>query len=299
MMALALADRIRGSLLLGALGDALGSAVEGMIPASNPILHLGPITDDTQLTLATCVSIVAAGEVSPEHIAATFADWHLHRRFQGLGSSTLKALTDLTAGQHWALAGAKGERAAGNGAAMRIAPLAFCLNPDTSEDRRTMRDVCRITHHHDEAYIGALAIVLAIRGVAYDSVPFAALLAHVASHIPDSQVRDRLREILDAQPRSIAAAAEQFGNTGFVADAVPFALFAASRCEDHSPHSILQQIIATGGDTDTNASLAGQILGAALGYATLPQQWMSQLNLDAELVAIVDQFVDCCSRSDK
>jgi ADP-ribosyl-[dinitrogen reductase] hydrolase len=292
-----LADRIRGCLLFGALGDALGSSVEGMILANSP-RQIGPITDDTQLTLATCNAIVNTGGVSPEHIAATYANWHLHRKFRGLGSSTLKALTDLSVGQHWALTGAKGERAAGNGAAMRIAPLAFCLNPDANEDRRTIRDICRITHHHDEAYIGALAIVMAIRGVAYDSAPLTELLAHVANQIPDSQVRDRLREIMDAQPQSIAAAAAQFGNSGFVADSVPFALFAASRCEEHSPEALLQQIIATGGDTDTNASLAGQILGAALGYSALPQQLISQLNLDAELVAIVDQFVDFCSRSE-
>jgi ADP-ribosyl-[dinitrogen reductase] hydrolase len=291
-----LADQIRGCLLLGALGDSLGSSVEGMIPTKGLAPHIGTITDDTQLTLATCEAIVAAGKVSPEHIAATFADWHRHRKFRGLGSSTLKALTDLAAGQHWALAGAKGERAAGNGAAMRIAPLAFCLDPNTSEDRRTLRDICRITHHHDEAYIGALAIVHAIRGVAYESLQLTELLTHVAGQLPDSQVRDRLREIDVAKPQSIPAAAVQFGNTGFVADSIPFALFAASQCENQSPEEILQQIIATGGDTDTNASLAGQIIGAASGQSALPQQLMSQLNLDAEHVAIINQFVDFCRK---
>jgi ADP-ribosyl-[dinitrogen reductase] hydrolase len=291
-----LADRIRGCLLLGALGDSLGSSVEGMIPTKRLAPHIGAITDDTQLTLATCEAIVAAGKVSPEHIAATFTEWHRHRKFRGLGSSTLKALTDLAAGQHWALAGAKGERAAGNGAAMRIAPLAFCLDPNTSEDRRTLRDICRMTHHHDEAYIGALAIVLAIRGVACESVALTELLTHVAGQLPDSQVRDRLREIESAKPQSIAAAAAQFGNTGFVADSVPFALFAASQCEDHAPESILQQIIGTGGDTDTNASLAGQIIGAALGYSALPQELLAKLDLDAEHVAIIDRFVEFCRK---
>jgi len=123
------ADRIRGCLLLGAYGDALGSAYENSPACSAESLQLGDITDDTQFTLATCESIVERGHVSPEHLAATFASWHRQRRFTGLGASTLKALVELEAGQHWALAGAKGERAAGNGAAMRIAPLAFCLDP--------------------------------------------------------------------------------------------------------------------------------------------------------------------------
>src|SRR5262245_24138963 len=65
----------------------------------------------------------------------------------GLGSSTLKALRDLSAGAHWALAGARGEYAAGAGAAMRIAPLAFLLDPASADDRVLIRDVARITHH--------------------------------------------------------------------------------------------------------------------------------------------------------
>lgn len=151
-------NRVRNCLLLGALGDAFGSRYEGQPRGCSSDWPPGNITDDTQMTVATCAAIVAAQKIDPAAIASEFATWHRQRRFSGLGSSTLKALTELAAGQHWALAGAKGERAAGNGAAMRIAPLAFCLNPFDDDDRRTIRDVCRITHHHDEAYLGALAI---------------------------------------------------------------------------------------------------------------------------------------------
>lgn len=58
---------------------------------------------------------------------------------------------------------------AGNGAAMRIAPLAFHVDPALAQDRQVIRDVCRITHHNDEAYVGALAIVGAVRSLAFNS----------------------------------------------------------------------------------------------------------------------------------
>ena len=48
---------------------------------------------------------------------------------------------------------------------MRIAPLAFFCDPSDETARRTIRDVARITHHHEEAYVGALAVVVAIRAV--------------------------------------------------------------------------------------------------------------------------------------
>lgn len=149
-------DRARGCILAGAIGDAMGGPYEGQPGPLEFREHRDwTISDDTQLTLATCDSIVEVGKVSPEHIADRFAQWFRHRRIAGTGSSTLKALRELEAGHHWALAGAKGEMSAGNGAAMRIAPLAFHLDPALAQERQTIRDVCRITHHNEEAYIGA------------------------------------------------------------------------------------------------------------------------------------------------
>jgi ADP-ribosyl-[dinitrogen reductase] hydrolase len=112
-------DRIIGSLLAGAIGDALGGVTERSGLA---------ISDDTQLTLATCEAIIEAKGVDPERIAGSFLRWYRAGAISGIGSSTLEALRDLDAGGHWALCGARGERAAGNGAAMRIAPLAFLLD---------------------------------------------------------------------------------------------------------------------------------------------------------------------------
>jgi ADP-ribosylglycohydrolase len=162
-----LASRARGCILGGAIGDALGGPFEGQPGPLQFVRHKNwEISDDTQLTLATCESIVEVGKVSPEHIADRFVQWFRDRRITAMGASTLKALRDLDAGFHWALAGAKGDMSAGNGAAMRIAPLAFHLNPKLDSDRQTLRDVCRITHHNEEAYVGALALLTAIRSVA-------------------------------------------------------------------------------------------------------------------------------------
>jgi ADP-ribosyl-[dinitrogen reductase] hydrolase len=158
---MSLHDRILGCLLGGAIGDAVGG-----VPERGEI----SLSDDTQLTLATCEAL-QVGEVSPEAIAAAFTRWFRAGAITGVGSSTLKALRDLAAGAHWALSGARGEMAAGNGAAMRIAPLAFLLDPSDPGQRMVLRDVCRITHHSDEAYLGALAVVAAIRSEVWPPGP--------------------------------------------------------------------------------------------------------------------------------
>ena len=59
-------DQFRGCLIGGAMGDALGNAYEGR-PGPIPIDWDRPwrLSDDTQLTLATCEAIVDSGTVDP------------------------------------------------------------------------------------------------------------------------------------------------------------------------------------------------------------------------------------------
>ncbi len=168
-MTLSRKDRITGCLIGGALGDSIGSHYEGSESTDDFVMPSKLLwTDDTQLTIATCQSIIESSLISPESIANHLLRWYRERRIRGIGSSTLKALIELDAGGHWAMSGASGERAAGNGAAMRIAPLAFFLDPEKEPERRTIRDVFRITHRHEEAYVGALAILRTIRYVTDD-----------------------------------------------------------------------------------------------------------------------------------
>ena len=284
-------DRARGCILGGAIGDAMGGPFEGKPgPLQFQASAKWSISDDSQLTLATCESIIELGHVSPEHIAARFVHWYRAGRINGVGASTLKALRDLDAGVHWALAGAKGERSAGNGAAMRIAPLAFHLDPAIVSERQLIRDVCRITHHHEESYVGAIAIVVAIRSLAFSASSPSELLSSVSQQLPDSRVRDRLIEI-EQLPNDVSLAeVSKFGTTGYVVDAVPFAIYAARSIERVSFDTLLRDVIEAGGDTDTIASMTGQIAGAWLGASGLPQDVIQSLSNAAEIDRVVDQF---------
>lgn len=213
-------DQILGCIVGGAIGDALGGVYENVkAQVDLDEFENWQISDDTQLTIATCEAIIeAGGEVRPDLIASRFAEWHKFNRVTKIGASTYKALNELVAGGHWALVGRKGEHAAGNGAAMRIAPLAFCLDPMKDSDRRTIRDVSRITHHHEEAYAGALAVILAIKFVlAGQWDDSGGLMNLVAERLPDTSVRDRLIKIAELDETvSLSEIAENFGCSGYV-----------------------------------------------------------------------------------
>lgn len=250
-------DAVLGCIVGGAIGDAIGGVRErGNLS----------ISDDTQLTLATCESIAKRGRVDPESVASVFTEWFRRGALSGVGSSTLEALRDLDAGNHWALSGAAGEMSAGNGAAMRIAPLAFLLNPDDEQDRVTIRDVCRITHRNDEAYLGALAVLQAIRSSEWPVDIFDVLV----SVLPDSRMRDRFSEFAGLpEATTFDEIIERFGSSGYVVETVPLALAAARKIPARGFSRTLRELTDLGGDTDTIGSIAGQVAGSHLGFLAL------------------------------
>src|SRR3954447_7929334 len=96
-----LQDRIIGCILGGAIGDAMGGPYEGQ-PGPIALQPDAPwqLSDDTQLTLATCEAVRESKAVSPDSIAGRFVLWFRQGRITGMGASTLKALRDLAAGAH-------------------------------------------------------------------------------------------------------------------------------------------------------------------------------------------------------
>jgi ADP-ribosylglycohydrolase len=277
-------ERLAGCILAGAIGDAWGSGYENLPtvresttfylqppPINKPVWQL---TDDTQLTLVTLEALCQWPQLTPAQLAASLAIAYGRGLLTCLGASTLRALRELQAGGHWSQAGRAGEYGAGNGAAMRMAPFAFWEH----YSRANLSDFCRITHGQVDAYAGALAVVLAIRAILAGQWTGAEpLLEMLLSQLPDTRVRDRLLEIqaLPGQPTITDVA--RLGTSGYVVDSVPFALFCASQVPRIGLRAMLAATIAAGGDTDTNASLAGQVAGALLGRQGLPKELLSKL----------------------
>lgn len=271
-------DKFCGCLIGGAIGDCVGGFYENQ---RNPIVDKEygfdwEFSDDTQMTLATCEGLIEAqGKINPELIAKRFVYWYNNRKITGIGSSTLKALRELQLGQHWLYSGNRSEFAAGNGAAMRIAPLAFIDND--SKDRESIYDVCRITHKNDEAYMGALSVIIAIENSIEDKEE-KDLIKSIVPMLADTNIRDRFISISE-EPSGITIKeiAKKYGCKGYVVESVPLAVFAATQAYKFDLRTIFEQLIECGGDTDTNCSIAGQIIGSKIGLSQLPNDLVLRL----------------------
>lgn len=290
-------DRFEACIISGAIGDAWGSSYENETIAHNTnTFYLSPpipeirkwfITDDTQLTLATC-EVLFEDNFNPENLIAKFLQYYRRGKFVGGGASTLKAILDFEAGYHWMQTGRQGEYAAGNGPAMRIAPFAF----SPSITRENIFDACRITHRNDEAFVGALAVYLAVMAVIHlDWDGRNNLFDIIIPELPHSRVKDKLIEINASCRTSTISDIAKLGNNGYVVNSIPFSIFCSTKILELGLENMLWEIIRTGGDTDTNASIAAQISGALIGTEEVPNNLLQKLQ-ELEEYTWIKQVID-------
>lgn len=94
----------------------------------------------------------------------------------------------------------------------------------------------------------------------------------------DSRVRDRIIELNEfSNSNTIDAVSLKFGNSAYVVESVPLALFAAQQFSNLTLEQILVAVVEAGGDTDTIASMTGQIVGFWIGASQISKLQIQKL----------------------
>jgi poly(ADP-ribose) glycohydrolase ARH3 len=275
-------DRARGALLGTFVGDALGMPFEGVqydalpdrIEMVEARLGRGTYTDDTQMAIALGESLLECGGIDEERLGHAFLAAYDPRR--GYGSGT-RAVLDLIGRGQSALEAATrvfaGHGSLGNGAAMRVAPVAVRYADDPEALLGAARRSARVTHAHpvaiDAAAVQAAAVAAALRGDDVLSAAFdAATTPELERALSQASRLTEGRPLPDAVARSL-------GNGATAHESVPVAICAAvahPRFED-----AVSFAVRCGGDTDTIGAMAGAIAGGREGAAAIPSRWLEAL----------------------
>lgn len=290
-------DRARGALLGTFVGDALGMPYEGQPPDAVPDrLEMvaarsgrGTYTDDTQMTIALAESLVGQGRVDADHLARSFIAAYDPQR--GYGSGTRRVLALLADGVSVGDAASQafdGVGSLGNGAAMRVAPIAvrYADEPDTLPD--AARRSARVTHTHPVGIDAAVAQVAAVAAALRGEDPLSA--ARAVTDTPE--LRERLAlvaRLVDERPTP-RAVATTLGNGSTGHESVSTAIYVASTYQ--SFEDAVTFAICCGGDTDTIGAMAGAITGARNGASTIPQRWLDALEDGAKGRSHVERLAD-------
>ncbi len=298
------AERFAGCLIGQCLGDALGFVVEGQPPMvcrlyADGLLRgaapearrrlpfsSGQYSDDSQLARELLQSVVTCGGFEPADYARRIAAIFSEGRIVGRGRATEEAALRVAAGVPWQEAGTPPPNA-GNGSAMRAAPIGLLFFDDPARLVEAAHDQGRITHADPRCSAGAAtiagAVALALRPGPIAPAEFLGQLAAWIAPL-EPGFADCLRALeawLELSPgravRFIAKAGRApghketwWGISPFVIPSVLWSLYAFLRSPDDYWRT-LRIAIRVGGDVDTTAAMAGAISGARLGLGGLPE----------------------------
>jgi ADP-ribosylglycohydrolase len=267
------------------VGDALGAQyfVPGTTAADLARGDLPtppwPWTDDTEEACCLVAALTGSDELNLDR--DRFAEL-LGRHFdayRGYGPGAVIMLRLIREGTPWPIAAAAafdGQGSAGNGAAMRAAPLGAWHADSLAHAAAQGARAAEVTHAHPEGIAGGVAVTVAAAVAAASrlgsDVPD--LLGAVAAHTPDSRVRDGVRAARRFTHPAEAAYELGTGARALAQDSVPFAIWVAARHLDDYPGAITT-CVAAGGDVDTTAAMAGGIVAARTGPAGIPERWLA------------------------
>ncbi len=312
-------DRYRGAMLGTAIGDALGRPAEGLSPRNiqaafgeltdfQPWLGwtdgpTGTFTDDTEMALCIAQSIVEQQGIDPDDLADRFRAWG--RIGRGMGSATRAACRRIGDGFAWYEAGSD---SAGNGAAMRAAPIGLFDSIDMDALRTDAAVTAAITHNQATAVASTVVTAYTVAHLlhtpvgSFDADDLLIGIEAIMVGIEDPALPERrdprsvvtllqrIRDVFAIRDRSLEEIFALTHNGAFVLESLPAAL-AAFLSSPEDPERIIIAAVNAGYDADTVGAIAGAFAGAYHGESGLPERWVSDVEFRTGLVGVADEVL--------
>lgn len=277
------------------LGGALGYPIEFSHGPFLDVTFEGIVSDDAQMTLFTAEGIVD-GDVHEAY--QRWLRTQLGERDDNVyglmtipqlwvrrapGNTCLSALVQNAQFDRLPTVESPPNDSKGCGAVMRSAPFGIAAR-SREEAFAKARDAGVLTHGHPSGYLSAAIFASIVfdllRDASYDDAidRGIALLQKERGHEETLRAIEKARALGDGNVETLGG--------GWVGEE---ALAIAIACAGHDDvRSTLWRAVAHAGDSDSTGSLAGNLLGARLGMAALPADWLERLELRETIVQAAD-----------
>lgn len=281
-------DAIVGVLLGCMVGDALGSIFEEAPHSATLVEEVAAraraprhwkYTDDAEMALGVAESLLECAAVDPDQLV-----WCLARNMdvsRGYGAGTR---TVLESPGRWRRARYEywSEGSKGNGAAVRVGPVACAYAGDAKRVRSAAWASAGVTHAHYEGRAGATVIASAIAEVLVASSTeqglkslLDAVSASAMHCTPYTEKLQQTRQLLD-RGADLAEIGTCLGTGILAVDSVPAALCVFLRFAG-SFEQVVTAAVSLGGDADSIGAMAGALAGAQYGGSSIPAGWLEAL----------------------
>ncbi len=288
-------------------------------PPSGPMDLVGQparVTDDTQMTIAVggaLLHVLKAGSFTPAHVERAlrnrFVEWlHSPDNNRAPGRTCMTACARLGDGASWL--DATVVRSKGCGANMRVAPAAFV---PANVRAPIAQFQAALTHGHPTALAASDLTAYAIASLAEGTSP-TSLISALRHYAESQRTTYHLEWLGDLWLRAGASDQQSYISAGWdeclgvlasVDRAVPRLGDEADPCtatgegwvaeeafatgllcfllHRGQPRRAVCRGAATGGDSDSIASIAGALAGACLGISSWPQAWIDRIEYGEQI----------------
>lgn len=304
------------ALILGlAIGDALGVPVEfekrntfkitdmtGFGTYNQPV---GTWSDDTSLTLVLLEHLSEKSDLSNlMNKFKSYRNGYLtpYGECFDIGIATSNAIDRYIAGIPIDGIGGKEEWDNGNGALMRISPLAILLKNevDFTKKIKTIEKYTILTHAHPRSIVASilyiqLLIELLFKNNLKTSLKATKLLFENSfdiSHPYRKEYEEHFKEIFidnffDKKESEILS-------TGYVVDTLKAVIWCLGN--SNSFEGTVLKAVNLGDDTDTIGGITGTLAGIIYGLESIPNKWLSKLAAKSLIESKIDEFVKVINR---
>ena len=270
-----------------AVGDALGAPLEGVSPAVAAAAvatglemsgggwwAAGEWTDDTALALALAESIIDHGLLDTDDLARRYIAW-ANSDGKGIGRTTRRALigaADADDARARARAHHEATRlAAGNGTVMRATPIGLAARTQAEAVKAAKIDAA-LTHADPVAGAASAALCAALVAVRDEGDPLTAARRCAEGHAPLAAALDAVGARDEPALARLASGPE----AGACWTTLAIGIYALVALDEYQAG--VSWAVAQGGDTDTNAAVAGSLLGCRRGSGAIPVDWLAPLH---------------------
>ncbi len=283
-------DRARAAFLGVAIGDALGATTEFMTPneikakygvhrkmVGGGWLYLKPgrVTDDTEMSICIARGILDAGTWDLTAIADRFADW-MRNRPADIGATCARGIRAYI--QTGSMEVPYNPWSAGNGAVMRMAPVALFTLGNPRRLEALSLEQAHLTHNHPLSDAACVAVGEMVQEAILGATP------------------DRLKAVaqsLISRHPTFRFTPYPGNSSAYVVDTLQTVfhhLFSSATFEE-----CLIGVVNQGGDADTTGAIAGMIAGPLYGADTIPRRWLKRLNpiVRGEVEDLARRLVRC------
>ncbi|HEY9701323.1 MAG TPA: ADP-ribosylglycohydrolase family protein, partial [Allocoleopsis sp.] len=180
--------------------------------------------------------------------------------------------------------------AAANGGIMRTSVLGIWEYLESDRLIENVEKVCKITHFDPRCVGSSVAVSLVISYLLQGVTDLPKLITEieekVAHYHPSISEYFALCKHSNIEELHLG----DKHNMGYTLKTMAAGFWALQYAKSYEDGIL--KIIHQGGDADTNAAVAGGILGAKFGYNNIPQKWIEELAYRAQLTAKVTEFIE-------